>query len=115
MPTGQRVAQAMHTAPLTRRDLAPFGQFGADLDRATPLWLYVLREAELGTGGTRLGPIGGRIVAEVFIGLLQMDPGSFLGVDPRWRPSLPTSAGDGDFRMVDLLTVAGVDPVSRRA
>ena len=115
MPTGQRVAQAMHTAPLTRRDLAPFGQFGADLDRATPLWLYVLREAELATGGTRLGPIGGRIVAEVFIGLLQMDPGSFLGVDPRWRPSLPTSAGDGDFRMVDLLTVAGVDPVSRRA
>jgi hypothetical protein len=115
MPTGQRVAQAMHTAPLTRRDLAPFGQFGAKLDRATPLWLYVLREAELATDGTRLGPIGGRIVAEVFIGLLQLDPGSFLAVDPRWRRSLPTRFGDGDFRMVDLLTVAGVDPASRRA
>jgi hypothetical protein len=75
----------------------------------------VLREAELASDGTRLGPIGGSIVAEVFIGFLQMDPGSFLAVDPRWRPSLPTSSGDSDFRMADLLAVAGVDPASRRA
>ena len=103
----------MREAPLTRRDLAPFGQFGARLDRATPLWLYVLREAELAVDGTHLGPVGGRIVAEVFIGLLQMDPGSFLAAEPGWRPTLPAGAGDGDFRIVDLLTVAGVDPVAR--
>ncbi len=113
IPSGQQVATAMRQVPLTRRDLALFGDFGAPLDRVTPLWLYVLREAELATGGAHLGPVGGRIVAEVFIGLLEMDPGSFLSADPGWRPTLPTRAGDGDFRMVDLLTIAGVDPASR--
>ena len=115
IPTGQQVAAAMRKPSLTRRDLAPFGEFGARLDRATPLWLYVLREAELAADGERLGPVGGRIVAEVFIGLLQMDPGSFLSAQPGWRPTLPTRAGDGDFRMVDMLTIAGVDPGSRAA
>ena len=113
IPTGQSVAAAMKQAPLTRADLAPFGDFGAGLDRATPLWLYVLREAELATDGMRLGPVGGRIVAEVFIGLLQMDPGSYLAAHPSWRPTLPPISGDRDFRTVDMLTLAGVDPASR--
>jgi len=30
----------------------------------TPLWYYILREADACTGGHRLGPVGGRIVAE---------------------------------------------------
>jgi hypothetical protein len=30
------------------------------------------------TGGFHLGPVGGRIVGEVVIGLLQTDPGSHL-------------------------------------
>ena len=64
--------------------------------------------------GLTLGPVGGRIVGEVFIGLLQLDRGSFLSV-PGWRPTLPTESGQvtGDFRMVDFLTLAGVDPTSR--
>ncbi len=60
-----------------------------------------------------LGPVGGRIVAEVILGLMQTDDDSFLASQPRWRPTLPASAGGGDFRMVDLLTLAGVDPISR--
>ena len=36
-----------------------------------PLWLYVLLEAaQHGNNGDRLGPVGGRIVAEVMMGLL---------------------------------------------
>ena len=35
-----------------------------------------LKEAELREDGLRLGPVGGRIVAEVFIGLFQLDPDS---------------------------------------
>jgi hypothetical protein len=61
--------------------------------------------------GLTLGPVGGRIVAEVLIGLLQSDPGSYLVQKPRWTPTL-TSAGKS-FRMKDFLAFAGVDPASR--
>ena len=61
--------------------------------------------------GLQLGPVGGRIVAEVLIGLLQTDEGSYLATQPRWRPTLP--AKSGTFRMTDFLTFAGVDPQSR--
>jgi hypothetical protein len=65
--------------------------------------------------GLHLGPVGGRIVGEVFIGLLQLDADSYLAANPRWRPTLPTRTGriTGDFRMVDFLTLAGVDPARR--
>ena len=62
-------------APSQLRELAPLG---VGFERSTPLWYYVLKEAELLADGLRLGPVGARIVAEVFIGLLQTDPGSYL-------------------------------------
>jgi hypothetical protein len=59
----------------------------------------------------RLGPVGGRIVAEVLIGLLQSDPASFLAAQPGWLPTLQNPGSR--FRMVDFLRFAGVDPASR--
>jgi hypothetical protein len=53
--------------------------------------------------------VGGRIVGEVFIGLLKADETSYLAAQPRWKPVLP-SATRGDFRITDLLTFAGVVP-----
>ena len=81
----------------------------------------MLKEAELvpdsdigrNTGGFHLGPVGGRIVGEVVIGLLQSDPASWLGQQPDWTPSLQRPGPD--FRMTDFLTFAGVDPATRRA
>ena len=114
LPSGQDIARRMGVAPLGAADLAELAGYGLGLDTSTPLFYYVLKEAELLEGGLRLGPVGGRIVAEVFLGLLQLDPGSYLN-RPRWRPTLPTRTGSvtGDFRMVDFLTLAGVDPGAR--
>ncbi len=63
-------------------------------------------------GGLHLGPVGGRIVAEVFLGVLLADPTSYLSTQPDWRPTLPGRVA-GEFGMVDLLRIAAVDPAAR--
>jgi hypothetical protein len=104
LPSGQAVARAMKAAPVppgSLTDLIPL-----NLEERTPLWFYVLREAEVMAEGKHLGPVGGRIVGEVFLGVLQGDPMSYLNQDPEWTPHLG-AAGD-QFSMVDLLKLAGV-------
>jgi hypothetical protein len=112
---GQSIAEAMNVPALSRENLSELRALDQELDASTPLWYYVLKEAEVMEGGLRLGPVGGRMVGEVIIGLLQLDRYSFLSVEPQWRPTLPTRSSEvtGDFRMVDFLTFAGVDPTSR--
>ena len=73
-----------------------------------PLWFYILKEAELPPyNGERLGPVGGRIMAEVLVGLLQRDPNSYLYLDPAWKPSSPIASTTGEFTFADLLKFAG--------
>lgn len=109
LPSGQRVAKAMSLPQLSKGDLSALAPFG--LDDRTPLWFYILREAAVTQNGERLGPVGARIVTEVFIGLMQGDSTSYLSQDPDWQPSLPTidasKTGD-DFKIIDLLRYAGV-------
>jgi hypothetical protein len=92
-------------SPAQLAELAPL-----NLADSTPLWYYVLKEAEVIEGGTRLGPVGARIVGEVFVGLLKADRDSYLAGAPNWKPTLPASGGLGTFRMADLLRFAGVVP-----
>lgn len=117
MPSGQDIAREMGEDQLLVADLPELAQYGGlGLDASTPLFYYVLKEAELAEDGLHLGPVGGRIVAEVMLGLLELDPDSYLNARPRrWQPTLADRRGvvTGDFRMVDFLTFAGVDPVSR--
>lgn len=103
IPSGQRVAAAMSLPPLPESDLADLKPF--NLHNRTPLWFYCLREADVTADGKRLGPVGGRIVGEVMIGLLQGDSSSYLCQDPDWTPSFGVG---GKFTMVDLLKMAGV-------
>ena len=105
LPSGQRIAKAMKIRPLEAKDLSDIAPLG--LDKHTPLWFYVLRESDRVAGGQTLGPVGGRIVAEVFIGLLEGDRMSYLRENPEWTPTLP-SGKKNDFRMADLLKFAGV-------
>jgi hypothetical protein len=114
MPSGQSIAQALGVAPLWAEHFPELQQFGHGLPSSTPLWYYALKEAEVVAGGQTLAGVGARIVGEVFIGLLQLSPTSYLAANPNWRPTLPRRSGAaGDFRLVDLLTFAGVDPTSR--
>ena len=110
LPSGQSIAKHMKVPALSSEDLKELKDLGNNLDQSTPLWYYVLKEAEVMENGLRLGPVGGRIVGEVIIGLLQLDRQCFLSDEPRWRPTLPQRNGQvtGDFRMVDFLTFAGV-------
>ncbi len=110
IPSGQRIAQAMGIQPLDKSELTDIGDVGradgvSNLDTSTPLWFYIFREAEHRAGSMTLGPVGGRIVGEVIIGLLQTDPGSYVN-QSGWRPIVP--AASGQFRMIDFLTFAGV-------
>ncbi|MGQ0555831.1 MAG: peroxidase family protein [Nitrospiraceae bacterium] len=107
IPSGQAIARVMGVRILTPAQLAELAPSG--MDRSTPLWYYILKEAEVLEDGLRMGPVGSRIVGEVFIGLLKADKDSYLTVNRNWKPTLP-SAEPGDFKITDLLTFAGVVP-----
>lgn len=109
LPSGQDVARAMKIQPLTPGDLSDLKKLG--FAESTPLWFYILKEAELLEKGKRMGPVGGRIVAEVFIGLLQGDHSSYLRRAPGWEPIFCNKKGKKpDFKITDLLSFAGVAP-----
>jgi hypothetical protein len=102
LPSGESVARAMGEDVLSpdENPLAPDGWHGQ-----TPLWLYVLLESAARGNGERLGPVGGRITAEVLVGLIDADPEAYRAVDPSWEPTL--SARGARFGLVDLLEPAG--------
>jgi hypothetical protein len=108
LPSGQDVAARMKRNLPTLPDPLTNDQLGLT-DPAwggkAPLWFYCLKEAELG-GGRRLGPVAGRIVAEVILGLLQADGSSY------WNARTPfTPVGGPGFRMGDLIKLAGAPVV----
>lgn len=100
LPSGQDVAAHMGHEVLSDTDLDLPGGGPA------PLWYYVLCEAAVQADGEHLGTVGGRIVAEVLMGLLEKDASSYLRNQPTWKPFLP-SAVAGDFTLADLIAFAG--------
>src|SRR4029450_14139757 len=85
LPSGQSIARAIGAPVLNGSNdpfLAQIGKktyHGLNLDTSTPLWIYVLNEGlVLGNGGRHLGPVGGRLVGEGFVGLLGLDRDSSL-------------------------------------
>jgi hypothetical protein len=112
LASGQQMADMFKVRRLTDEQIIQGDGTGANLDALTdnqktsllnntPLWFYILREAELNEG--RLGQVGGRIVAEVFHRAIE---GSRISIirEPFWRPSLGPDSQT--FRMTDLLLVA---------
>ncbi|MEQ8436538.1 MAG: peroxidase family protein [Ilumatobacter fluminis] len=106
LPSGESILDDLITREVV--DLSSYAAVGADLGDiteairgafwksvpdappSTPLWGWVLAEAELAAGGVTLGPVGARIVADTFVGLMHADPRSLLRAAPGWSPSKPS-------------------------
>ena len=99
LPSGEAVARALGVEPLDRDQLGLAEHGWTD---ETPLWLYILREAAALHKGDRLGPVGGRIVGEVIVGIVDADPESFRSIEPGWTPTLPARRA-GAFGLADIL------------
>jgi hypothetical protein len=119
LPTGQAVASALGVAPLTEEQLQR-GNSDAVNDaltdggflQATPLWFYILKEAEVRANGNSLGEVGSRIVVETIIGQLRADPDSYLNQDPVWSPEQGVLLPDDEpiVTIKDLFRFAGLLP-----
>ena len=116
LPSGQDVARAIGIRPLPDNQIL-IGKATGDATEATPitsisssfagkapLWAYILAEStahayriENGAivGNQKapftLGPVGGRIVAETFVGLLLSDSNSILNSSTKRQPPIPTT------------------------
>lgn len=126
LPTGQQVRDAFGestiagTPPEYKAD--PWGALrNVDLVDETPLWYYVLLEAQLDPGrsistgrkiggvGATLGRVGSRIVTEVIEGSLLLDPSSFLRrKNSGWKPEPWTTTDGKQIEVTSLKDVARV-------
>ena len=102
LPSGEALARVMGVEPLRKEEL---GLDTFHMQGETPLWYYILKEAEVRHNGERLGDVGGRIVAEVLIGLVNGDPDSYRNAADNWKPSLPAQQEE-HFTIADLLRFA---------
>src|SRR5712692_8274393 len=87
---GADMALACHQVRLSRGTWtkSPSDEVGAvraGWHGETPLWYFVLREADVRCDGNRLGPVGARIVGEVLVGLLDLDQTSVRHAPKDWQ------------------------------
>lgn len=115
LPSGESVAKAMgredSEIDMVSDNAKAIAGSGIDLSSGTPLWFYILTEAEtIGREttsgsvdkGEGLGPVGARIVAETLIGLIELDPTSYISVNRNWEPV----DGIGVSTLGEMLTYA---------
>lgn len=120
LPSGEEVARAMGRAESEIERISETAQELAgpevNLDNGTPLWFYILveaerkgRETEPGhfEEGEGLGPVGARIVAETLYGLIELDDRSYLSTNRNWSPQ---RNGVGVTTLGEMLTY-GENPV----
>jgi Animal haem peroxidase len=125
LPTGQEVAEAMgvEVIPDNRIIVFPANDDSTETQGDTPkavapvitdvssafagkcpLWVYILAESRrnfYANGRAALGAVGGRIVAEVFLALMNFDADSIVR-NAQWRPT----GGNARFSLADILKIA---------
>lgn len=135
LPSGQAVAKAMGFIPLHDDEIqigkftGDTGDIkgvitdgsvgGSAFKKHCPLWTYILAETRLhaktvtlntldgpqSLATPQLGPVGGTIVAETFLGILKGDKTSYLNLDPEWSPTAGV-ATDGTFGLREMIGFA---------
>ncbi|MGI9435142.1 MAG: peroxidase family protein [Geminicoccaceae bacterium] len=115
LPPGQEIAALIGATALTPGEVASGPHAGIitgnGFDTETPLWYYILKEAEVKQAGQRLGEVGSTILVETFHGLIDGSRDSILQ-ETNWRPSL--KAGATQFTMADMLAYVGdLNPLGR--
>lgn len=119
LPSGQDVARKMGIAVIPD-DKLKVGKANEDgqtenptigsLHKAfrgkAPLWYYILAESQQAFKNNdtpiTLGPVGSRIVGEVFVGLLLGDSYSYFNQDPEWSP-LDALKKNGKFGIAEFI------------
>jgi hypothetical protein len=112
LPSGQQVAKIMEknygVKPLTSDEIVSGPNNDANkvltaynLQLNTPLWYYILREAELINNGNKLGPMGSRIVAETIVSAIEESEYSILQ-DSEWEPHYGRTSSS-QYGMANLL------------
>jgi hypothetical protein len=100
LPSGEEFATRFKYEPIDPAFLFPHQEnfFESDLNGRTPLWYYVLREAEIEPNPEppqgapisaqlqKLGTLGSRIVAETVYQLLKADAESIVNRGRKWTP-----------------------------
>jgi hypothetical protein len=135
LPSGQDVARAMGVRPLRDDQILVGKATGDPADTVilsslapsfagkAPLWTYVLAEAtakafnirdgeivEPQRAPMRLGPVGGRIVAETFVGLMAADRSSIL-YETSFRP-YRAYMRNGEFGFREIILAVTSAPAS---
>lgn len=126
LPSGQEVARKMGLPVIPDKQLrvgkateedSKTNKLLTDISKRfagnAPLWYYILAEAQQQFKNDKtpihLGPVGGRIVGEVFAGLMLGDRHSYLNQDPCFQPFPEfTRSGKkgGDFGIAELIAQA---------
>lgn len=127
LPSGQEVAEALlaqgRIKPNDRLTTSQLTQDTCDqsgtvlhqtgLEQNTPLFYYLLKEAELNGEGTTLGPIGSHIVSEVIQGALEADPDGYMAVaGPKWKMPLwrfPSGSRRPINSLIGIIQLVGDD------
>lgn len=128
LPSGQAVAKELGVDPIPDAELligkataddpkTPITDIAPQFAGNCPLWTYVLSEAQGSSWAkapadadkdaipVKLGPVGGRLIAEVFAAILLGDPSSYLHAESRFTPN-PVFSHEGVFGLADLINVA---------
>jgi hypothetical protein len=107
LASGQDVARAMGETVWDPEQVIDPG-IVPGFTSGSPLWYYILYDSFRQRDGVRLGPVGGRIVADVFLAMYEARGGLFRGHDPKFLPEPPVAPAEGQFTLADLVVFAGV-------
>ncbi len=116
LPSGQTVRRLLNAPTIASENQWPTPWLDLEycgLTEHTPLWYYILLEAEVNGHGTSLGPVGSLIVCEVIEGALRANKDSYIWwhkEEPEWKPERWEIGGGHKYieNLYDLAVVVGM-------